>query len=239
MSIQEHHNSTGGTDVNASETVRVHQDKHQPTTSNQPSIKDGIGASAIEALCFTPSDSTAKSESEVDVESLCLPQDFKTMIDVEQVVTAVPLCKPEKEWFFRVNPGFMRYVAIISEKKDNYVVDPKLMSQLGGEVTKKLIVLGVTRQGKLFFWPLKVEADRGLDEWSKSAVVAMETAKSKWTKLKSNMDANYYDVFTAKGDLGEPSWPETGVDELFAIALRNRVISSMDHPVIKRLNGEM
>jgi hypothetical protein len=67
----------------------------------------------------------------------------------------------------------------------------------------------------------------------------METAKTKWTKMKSNMDVGYYEVFTAKGNLGDPAWPEAGIDELLAIALRNRVISTMDHPVIKRLNGEL
>jgi hypothetical protein len=170
---------------------------------------------------------------------MCLSQDFKAMTDVDQVVTSVPFCKPEKEWFFRVHPQFTWFMAVLSENRENYVVVPQLVPQLGGEVVKKLVVPGVTRQGKLFFWPLKVEAERGLDEWSKSALIAMETAKTKWTKMKSNMDAGYYEVFTAKGNLGEPTWPEIGLDELLAIALRNRVISTMDHPVIKRLNGEL
>jgi hypothetical protein len=72
-----------------------------------------------------------------------------------------------------------------------------------------------------------------------SAIIGMETAKTKWTKMKSNLDTQCYEAFTAKGNLGEPTWPETGIDELLAIALRNRVISTMDHPVIKRLNGEL
>jgi hypothetical protein len=99
-----------------------------------------------------------------------------------------------------VHPQFTRFMAVLSEKRENYVVVPQLVPQLGGEVMKKLIVLGVTRQGKLFFWPLKVEAERGLDEWSKSALIAMETAKTTWTKMKSNMDAQCYEAFTAKGD---------------------------------------
>lgn len=239
MSIKEQHSSAGSMGVDITDPVHKHPRNQQPNTSNPHSVVDGTGAEAIEALCLQASESTPTSGSEVDVESLCLSQDFKAMMEVDQVVTNVPFCKPDKEWFVRVHPEFMRYMAVISEKKENYVVDPKLMAQLGGEVMKKMIVLGVTRQGKLFFWPLKVEAERGLDEWSKSALVGMETAKTKWTKLKSNLDAGYYEVFAAKGNLGEPSWPETGVAELFAIALRNRVISTMDHPVIKRLNGEM
>jgi hypothetical protein len=238
MSIQEQHSSAGSTGVEATSPVYEHS-RNQQAAPQVQAVADAADGKAIDDLCLTPGGSTPASASEVDVQSLCLSQDFKAMAEVDQVVTSVPLCKPEKEWFFRVHPEFMRYMAVISEKKENYVVDPKLMSQLGGEVTKKMIVLGVTRQGKLFFWPLKIEAERGLDEWSKSALVAMEIAKTKWTKMKSNVDAGYYEAFTAKGNLGEPTWPETGIDELLAIALRNRVISTMDHPVIKRLNGEL
>jgi hypothetical protein len=53
------------------------------------------------------------------------------------------------------------------------------------------------------------------------------------------MDAGYYEVFTAKGNLGEPNWPETELVDLLSLALRNRVISSLDHPVIKRFHGEL
>ena len=67
----------------------------------------------------------------------------------------------------------------------------------------------------------------------------METAKTKWTKMKSNLDTQCYEAFTAKGELGEPVWPETDISELLSIAIRDRVISTMDHPVIKRLNGEL
>jgi hypothetical protein len=196
---------------------------------------------AIECLLMPPPAfaPAPASSNEMDIESLCLPQDFKAMTEVDQVVTSVPFSKPDKEWFFRIHPHFTRFMAVLSEKKENYVIVPKLVPELGSEVKKKLIVPGITRQGKLFFWPLKVEAEKGLDDWSKSALIGMETAKGKWTKLTSNMDGGYYEVFTAKGNLGEPNWPETGLVDLFSLALRNRVISSMDHPVIKRLHGEL
>jgi hypothetical protein len=130
-------------------------------------------------------------------------------------------------------------MVVISEKKENYVVAPNLLPQLCGDGVKKLIVLCITKQGVRFFWPLKFEAPRGLDEWSKSALVAMDTAETKWTKMKSNLDTRCYEAFTAKGKLGEPAWPEIDISELLSIAIRDRVISTMDHPVIKRLNGEL
>jgi hypothetical protein len=125
-------------------------------------------AEAIEVLCMdNPAlPTTGESGGTMDIQSLCLSQDFKSMAEVEKVVTSVPFCKPDKEWFFRVHPQFTWFMAVLSEKKENYVVDPKLLPELGGEAMKKMVVLGVTRQGMPFFWPLKIEAERGLDEWS-------------------------------------------------------------------------
>lgn len=237
--IEEQHSAVGSTGLKVMSPVHEHSRNQQTDTPNPHSAADGADANAIENLFVTPVESAPTSGSEMDIQSLCLSQDFKSMTEVEKVVTSVAFCKPDKEWFFRVHPQFTRFMAVLSEKKENYVVTPKLLPELGGEAMKKMVVLGVTRQGMPFFWPLKIEAERGLDEWSKSALIAMETAKTKWTKMKSNLDAQCYEAFTAKGNLGEPTWPETGIDELLAIAVRNRVISTMDHPVIKRLNGEL
>lgn len=237
--IKEQHRAVGSTGSKVMKPVHEHSRNQQTDTLNPHSAGDGVDANAIENLFVTPAESAPTSGNEMDVQSLCLSQDFKSMTEVEKVVTSVAFCKPDKEWFFRVHPEFTRFMAVMSEKRENYVVDPKLLPELGREAIKKMVVLGVTRQGMPFFWPLKVEAERGLDEWSKSALIAMETAKTKWTKMKSNLDAQCYEAFTAKGNLGEPTWPETAIDELLAIALQNRVIATMDHPVIKRLNGEL
>ena len=43
----------------------------------------------------------------------------------------------------------------------------------------------------------------------------------------------------AKGDLGEPQWPDKSFRELIAIAFRDNVIDRADHPVIRELNGEI
>jgi hypothetical protein len=129
----------------------------------------------VETLCMkSPAQPTVgASGGAIDIQSLCLSQDYQSMADATKVVTSVSICKPSREWFFRIHPEFQRYMAILEVKGDKefYIVAPKLLPQLSGEATPKLLVLGVTRQGKFFFWPLKVEADRGLDEWSKSALM--------------------------------------------------------------------
>ena len=46
-------------------------------------------------------------------------------------------------------------------------------------------------------------------------------------------------MFRAKGDLGEPQWPEKSFRELLEIAFRSYLIDRPDHEVIRELAGEL
>ena len=46
-----------------------------------------------------------------------------------------------------------------------------------------------------------------------------------------------YEVNVATGNLGEPEWTEEKFEALFRLAFRDRVICSIDHPVIQKLKG--
>jgi hypothetical protein len=55
-----------------------------------------------------------------------------------------------------------------------------------------------------------------------------------------NSDLGGYELFRAKGDLGEPKWPEGKTfRDLIEIAFRQHLIDREDHPVIRELAGEM
>ena len=61
-----------------------------------------------------------------------------------------------------------------------------------------------------------------------------------WTRISSNMAAGCYDVRIAEQGMGEPDWPE---DETLSSLLEKafgteRLISSADHPIIKKLRGQ-
>jgi hypothetical protein len=44
-------------------------------------------------------------------------------------------------------------------------------------------------------------------------------------------------MYVAESTMSEPVWPEATYQELIKLAFRDRLISSLDHPVIKRLRG--
>jgi hypothetical protein len=72
-------------------------------------------ANAVEDFCVDAPELTTSlaSGSAMDVQSLCLSQDFESMTEVEKVVTSVSFSKPDRQWFFRVHPEFRRYMAVI------------------------------------------------------------------------------------------------------------------------------
>ena len=46
-----------------------------------------------------------------------------------------------------------------------------------------------------------------------------------------------YEITVAESVMADPTWPEHSFQDLVRIAFRDRVITSLDHPVIKRLRG--
>lgn len=75
--------------------------------------------------------------------------------------------------------------------------------------------------------------------WAESALEAAEAAKALWVKLVGNKELGAYEIFKARGDLGEPQWPDKSFRELIKLAFKERVIDSVDHPVIRSLYGEI
>jgi hypothetical protein len=98
----------------------------------------------------------------------------------------------------------------------------------------------VNRQGVLFLWPIRLPGPDGKrDEWSRTALEAADLARRGWVRVTANLGLGAYDVFTATGTLPDPDWPALSFRELLRVAFRERFIDSPDHPVLRRLRGEV
>jgi hypothetical protein len=53
------------------------------------------------------------------------------------------------------------------------------------------------------------------------------------------MSLGAYDVFQASAELSDPTWPEAPFRDLLRVAFKDRFIQSLDHPVLKKLRGEV
>jgi len=68
---------------------------------------------------------------------------------------------------------------------------------------------------------------------------AAQLATNRWVRVTANLGLGAYEIFEASAALPEPVWPDISFTQLLSIAFRDRFINSPDHPVLKRLRGEL
>jgi hypothetical protein len=181
-----------------------------------------------------------------DPASLRLSQDFSAQLGVKKALLTIPVRKPDKAWFVRVHPsGDYRLdtaVVELKEEREIYLVNPDLRHELAAEATfsPRTLFTAANRQGVLFIWPVRLPGPDGkLDDWSRSALEAAMRAQTKWVRVQANMSLGAYDVYEAQARLPEPEWPDKTLKELLRIAFKDKYIDRLDHPVLRKLRGEV
>ena len=189
--------------------------------------------------CVVPTD-------EFDPAKLRLSQDFAAELGVKKKLLTVPVRKPDKAWFVRVHPDekyrLQAAVLELREEREHYLVRPEIVQGLPGEtaVSPRTIFTAVNRQGVVFLWTVRLPGPDGkLDEWSRSAQEAARLAMGGWVRVQANMGLGAYDVFQAVAALPEPQWPEEPLRELLKVGFNGKLIDTLDHPVLRKLRGEV
>lgn len=166
---------------------------------------------------------------------------------VQKVLGQIGVGRPSLTNFFSVHPdptySIDTYLLIVGETGNEfYLPSPDLWVSLQSESSMKTrrLVTTVTPQGALGIWPLGLpDATGRLNSWTESALEIAEYAKGRWVRIKSNREIARYECFEAQGTLTEPSWPELSFEQMMNMAFRDRRIMSLDHPVLRRLRGEI
>ena len=113
-----------------------------------------------------------------------------------------------------------------------------MVPELRSECFFATIFTAITRTGVLFLWPIRVQAgDAKQNEWHLSAATAAQYAMKSWVRVKANMQLRGYEVFQAESAIPDPEWPDLPFDAIYRIAVKDRLIRSIDHPAVKRLRG--
>jgi hypothetical protein len=190
----------------------------------------------------TPTPSTAAPDP-FDLASLRLNPNFLETAGVKKLTTTVPARRPNPQDFVRVHPSqeYRADFALIDlkDEREDYLVRPEVLPDLAGEVVFKTIFTAINRQGVVFLWPVRLPSpdDRKV-EWWRSARKAAELAMTKWVRLKANMSLGAYEITVAGRVMADPVWPpELTYQDLVKIAYRDRMITAVDHPVVRRLRG--
>lgn len=215
------------------EADNTHQDRN--AVANNETAASATAGDGAAALADSPLPG-------FDISKFRISQDFEQAFQIKKVITVVPVRKPTRQEFIRVNPApewrLTAAALTLKEERETYLVVPELLHELPGDAVPMLMLTTVNRQGATFIWPLRLPgADGKLDSWSRSAQDAAQYAESGWVKMAANMSIGGYDLVVAQAKLPEPTWPDAGFERLIEIAFRDRIIRDLDHPVVRRLRG--
>ena len=197
---------------------------------------------SLQAIDPAPNTDAAQVPDPFNLDNLRLSQSFTETAGVKKLLTTVPVHKPSPQDFVRVHPGpeFRENFPVIELKDDReeYIVTARLVPELVGEFVNKTLFTAINRQGVIFLWPVRLPDPEGKQmEWWRSMREAAELGMQQWVRVKANMSLGAYEMSVAESVMSEPTWPEKTYQDLIKLAFRDRLITSLDHPVIKRLRG--
>jgi hypothetical protein len=185
----------------------------------------------------------AAADPFADLSKLRLSQNFTETAGVKKLLTSVPVRKPKKFDFNRVHPSaeYRGDFALIElkDESETYLVTPEIAVEIPGEFFMATVYTAINRLGTVFLWPVRLPSPDGKTmEWHRSAAEAAALAIEGWVRVVANRDLGAYDIIPAKVDIPDPVWPEEPYRELLRIGFRDRLISTFNHPLLKRIRGE-
>ena len=176
-----------------------------------------------------------------------------TPIVVKWVVNSIPVKKPiTGVEFFRIRPGseweFNTYVLDLGGKVDGegkFLLNPALYHEVIETKKLKLVTIftGITYgSSEIFLSDISQPDAEGKDhEFNRTRRLAYKAAETQWVKLQRNDSIWAYDTVLAISKLPEPEWPEEPQNMVKAIelAFKDKTIDNHNHPILKKIRGEL
>ena len=171
------------------------------------------------------------------------PQQFQDA-ETPEIVTDVLVDKPNKKDFVRFHPSLdYRFVGamLIDGGVDGWhLVHRSVALQLQDDISVASLHVGITQAGRVFITPVQMPgADGRRNPWHESRARAVAVAETRWVRIIADQAFGGYRVRDANGHLPEPTWPKLSFNDLMKLAFRGKVITSLDHPVVRRLQGSV
>jgi hypothetical protein len=205
----------------------------------------------VEAVNAAMPQGKAADYDPFDPKNLLVSQDFIDTAKVKKLITNIPIRKPDKQVFFRIHPkepgcDWRDVFNVIDLKNDReqYIVSGRMIAELKDEMVRKEFRLGISAKGDLFFMPIGLPSGKdGKDNsWWGSLREMCDIAETKWIRAIPNQSVKGYDAYQSQDVLDEPDWVEAlqGLTwwDCVKIAIKNYLIDSVDHAVVKQLRGQ-
>jgi hypothetical protein len=203
-------------------------------------VKDLKMNSPLDALPH--SEESASADADFDLTKLRLRQDFDSAVRIKTAISTVTVRKPRGQEWFRVRPGedwrFPTRVINLKDEQEIYLVHPDLIPAIIDEIQPVILFTTVNSLHEAFLWPVRLpKADGRTDKYMDGDLMAAKTAESKWTRRFWVQQTKSHKILAAEGN-GEPIWPNLTFQRLIELAFKDRYITRLDHPVLKRLRGD-
>jgi len=187
---------------------------------------------------------TTESPDPFDPSRLRFDLNFQEHIGVKKLLTTVPVSRPNRQEFIRVNPDVaMRLTSAVLEVKEDgelYLVSPEAYVDLAEEVKIVTLFVYMNRSGVLKIMPVTMPGPDGkTNPWHESLMEAALIGTDRWVRIQANMQLGAYECSVATAPLDEPEWPDLEFKDILRIAFKDRRIDSSDHEVVRRLRGEV
>jgi hypothetical protein len=219
-------------------------DKDKPTEP-QPTSQEGDPPDMM------PPVDTVATTSEALGASLILPAGHGVgMARMVKTTMRLKAKKPNPRRFLRVHPDMSAAVAIFLDPNDEdefekapYVVLGHVAEELSVEAVPNMVYLYTYRTGSLGLWPcpLAGPGGRASTAWGSTRLEIAEKAKTSWLRCHASVDGEGYAYTEPVDRFPEPDWDRLlrgrSMLQLLGIAFRDRVIDSVDHPVLREFEG--
>jgi hypothetical protein len=179
-----------------------------------------------------------------DPMNLGISTDYAAAISAQASTKPFELRKPNDQEFFRTSPRADHHlmVASIIDKQEMgrvYIVTGEMRETVKAKFPKAVraveLVLAQTLAGAPLVWPTPLAEDRG-GKWHSTQRAACNQGKTKWTNMVAGRGE--YDVTTVNNPR-EVDWDAfPPFCEILRQAASERLINSMDHPLLLKLAGE-
>jgi hypothetical protein len=154
---------------------------------------------------------------------------------------AIDLRKPNDQEFVKVRAGFEVFLDCFKLKENGrlYIFLPEVEPYLKAKHIRQYRLVLAMSFGAVtpFVWPLVVPMDDLGRVWHQSAMGAAKHAEEEWVRIET--DKKNYVAYTVPKPLPDPVWPEEDFLDLVDLAFKNSKLDTLDHPVLKRLRGEV
>jgi hypothetical protein len=155
--------------------------------------------------------------------------------------------RPPKDDWFRSHPdGAMATGMTLIKGKmgEVYAVRRELIPVVGPEVIKALVKASVTAcitiDGAKFLWCIIHPSGNANQQHFDNALSARDLSRSTWIRFYWDANQESHVTVTPKhSSAGDPQWPDASLNEWIEKGFRGRFIDANDHPLFRKIRGEL